>query len=91
MKNKLLTIIALVILGVQDLLAQDPFGAVVPIASSFKTNAVLVGKYVSVGVLGLAMIWMIYTLTSDSPKKKEAVMSFIIAAVLNTVLWGFIQ
>jgi len=56
----------------------------------FYTTAVTVGKYIAGGVLALSLGFMLYQLLGDHPKKKEGVIAFIIALVLNGLLWNFI-
>lgn len=91
MKKGILSTLALVYLSVQTWAQSNmQWADVSNEGESFKETAIEVGQYVSVGILGIAMIWMIYALTSDSPKKKESVITFIIAVVLNTIMWAMI-
>ena len=59
-------------------------------AQQFSSTAVSVGKYIAGGILALSLGFMLYQLLGNNPKKKESVIAFIIALVLNTILWAFI-
>ena len=59
-------------------------------AQQFNNTAITTGKYIAGGILALSLGFMLYQVLGNNPKKKESVIAFIVALVLNTILWAFI-
>jgi len=89
MKKKSLLLLSVFLINTYTF-ATFSWGTVTQEADNFKTNAIIVAKAVAIGILALSFAFLLYKILGKSQDKKDAIIYFVIALILNGLFWGWI-